>query len=398
MPTPSPLLSRCFVAFVRIVPVLFYFRLRFLHPLSPRGKLAYLGLEGLEATGRLVREAILHCSSDGGGGRSEGRPIVLRDEIYRVATSRQQAHVLQKTAEGSGDDARLSRLVEWIPSYGEYGALRLHSGCQVVHVPSYLKGLWRACQARCSSSSDADAAEDELNHRSARWVTVPSSDDGFREALLKQPYDAVVFAAGAGMFVESTEALTSPLLTTVGRLPVQLVRGQSLVMALPSSSDEVANTDLPLLRDAILCGKYVSPLPETGRVLVGATHEFKPTPWTVDTVFDELRSRTEGCLVPEVASSLWNRDRIRQVTQGVRVQSARGKHGRLPIVGRLDPPSGQILHPNAWVFTGLSSRGLLYHAWFGDVLARAILSDSEHVLRAEIADLLWWKSSSSDAS
>jgi glycine/D-amino acid oxidase-like deaminating enzyme len=358
--------------------------LRFLHPLSPRGRLAHLGLEGLDATGRLVREAVRHGEGRSAEAAATTSRIVLRDEIYRVAASERQARALRETAEG---DANLSRLAEWIPSYGAFGALRLHSGCQVLHVPSYLKGLWRACQAKCSSG-DANAREANFG-RSARWVTVRSSGEVFRGELF-EPYDAVVFAAGAGMLASEGDSAASPLLASTGRLPAQLVGGQSLVMALPDGDDAATE---PLLRDAILCGKYVSPLPEPGLVLVGATHEFQPTPWTADRVFEELRDRTAGCLwPPELASALWDRGRVRTVTRGVRVQTARGEHGRLPIVGRLDCPPDRSPHPNAWLFTGLSSRGLLYHAWYGDKLARAVLSGSEDALRAEPTDLLWWRS------
>jgi glycine/D-amino acid oxidase-like deaminating enzyme len=288
--------------------------------------------------------------------------------MYRVATSEGQARVLRDAATADGG---LSGVAEWIPEYGAHGALRLHSGCQVVHVPSYLRGLWKACRDKVSSGGEAG--------RSARWVILASTNELFETSRLQQ-HDAVVFSAGAGLFASDSH---SPALSrATSHLPVQLVRGQSLVVSLSSADAE--------LRDAVLCGKYLSPLPQAGEILVGATHEFQPTPWTAGQVLEDLRGRTSGCLAPDLAASVWERGRVRRVTQGVRVQSARGRHGRLPLVGRLDAKG---LHPNAWLFTGLSSRGLLYHAWYGDWLARAVLADSEDVATVKNGptDLLWWK-------
>lgn len=44
------------------------------------------------------------------------------------------------------------------------------------------------------------------------------------------------------------------------------------------------------------------------------------------------------------------------------------KEGYLPLVG----PAG----PHRWIFTGMGSRGLLYHAYFGEQLADQVLGDS----------------------
>jgi hypothetical protein len=60
--------------------------------------------------------------------------------------------------------------------------------------------------------------------------------------------------------------------------------------------------------NAVLCGKYVSPLPERDCVLIGATHEFKK---------DFERSY-------EFASSIWDKEgSIDDMTIGYRVQSNR---------------------------------------------------------------------------
>jgi glycine/D-amino acid oxidase-like deaminating enzyme len=83
------------------------------------------------------------------------------------------------------------------------------------------------------------------------------------------------------------------------------------------------------------------------------------------------------------------------MTQGYRVQSARGKYGRRPIIGQL--PSSMVAttddspSQSSWIFTGLSSRGLLYHGLYGQLLSLAILQRDESLLLRHCPDILWWK-------
>ena len=195
------------------------------------------------------------------------------------------------------------------------------------------------------------------------------------------------------------------------RLPVQLVRGQSIEMTLPMTTTTTAGGDEDYgscSNEAILCGKYVSPLPSdaaTGddpassssyrRYVIGATHEFKDDPLTPEEVIDELRGRTY-----DLARGLWDRGTVDGLTSGVRMQTNRGRFGRMPIVGRYrndggeesgGGPSGSIRHRNLWIFAGLSSRGLIYHGLFGSWLADAVLHDDEERLRDEFADFDWWR-------
>ena len=366
-----------------------FFEQSLLHPLTPRGTLVRDGLRGLNCSRILIEAAeralAQPAGAEGGGGTAEprdsGTRVVLRDELYRVAASERQARVLQETAA----HPTLSSMAEWIPSYGgggdgdcAYGALRLHSGCQVIHVPSYLRGLWVACTDMCSSAANATDA----HQLSLRWEDVAADVKALASKLSE--YDAVILAAGSGLF-ESDKIPAVPILSDGHSLPVQLVRGQSVEVTLPLTSGECSN-------DAVLCGKYVSPLPrgtsEGRTVLVGATHEYQRVPLTPDEVVTDLRARTEPFLPPHRSAEIWDCSTVRRVTSGVRVQSARGKFGRLPIIGRWDDVS---LHSNAWIFTGLSSRGLLYHAMYGEMLSRAVLGNAEEVLWDVYPDSMWWK-------
>lgn len=327
-----------------------------LHPLSPKGKLAYRGIEGLVSANKLVQAASKFEDN-----------AVLRHKIYRIAKDEAQAVRFQKTA------VELPELATWIePDYstigegvdkddweGQYfsseknvtGALRLSGGCKVLHMRSYLKGLWSYCESIGSGTK--------------KWITYNDIDkincNEWKERLAV--YDCVVFAAGSGLFQSS--------LLNQNDFPITLVRGQSIEMTMKNK----------IAWNAILCGKYVSPLPESGRVIIGATHEFKNEPLTPDEVKIELKERSY-----HFASGPWDDGTIDNVTSGDRVQSNRGPYGRLPIIGKLN----SSLHHNSWVFTGLSGRGILYHGIYGDLLSNLILGEtiqnSDHLEKIN-----WWR-------
>jgi glycine/D-amino acid oxidase-like deaminating enzyme len=304
--------------------------------LSPKGKLVHLGLEGLFSTNALLDAAT----------RFESKTI-LRNEIYRIALNEIQESTLKRTAEN------LSELAQWFePDELGWdqpeilGALRLHSGCKVVHMPTYLKGLWAACVSIGSGEKE--------------WVVEDCTSSGVNWEQRLAKFDTVVLCAGAGLFQNSI---------IEDQLPINLVRGQSIELTLDKTTFE----------HAMLCGKYVSPLLEQNRVLVGATHEFAEKPLSQENVKADLKQKSYP-----FASNIWDDASIDKITCGFRVQSDRGRYGRMPIIGRYDTP----IHKNAWIFTGLSSRGLLYHGVFGDMLTKMILSLDEEEL--EHPDLDWW--------
>jgi glycine/D-amino acid oxidase-like deaminating enzyme len=115
--------------------------------------------------------------------------------------------------------------------------------------------------------------------------------------------------------------------------------------------------------------------------VAGATQEFKEgESLDAEKVVAELKEKTSP-----FASSLWNDCTIDKITSGYRVQSNRNNYGRIPIIGRFDTP----IHNNAWIFTGLGSKGLLYHGVYGDMLTTMMLNlDGKEVERSY---LNWWQ-------
>eukprot|EP00568_Trieres_chinensis_P001763 CAMPEP_0183304992 /NCGR_PEP_ID=MMETSP0160_2-20130417/9881_1 /TAXON_ID=2839 ORGANISM="Odontella Sinensis, Strain Grunow 1884" /NCGR_SAMPLE_ID=MMETSP0160_2 /ASSEMBLY_ACC=CAM_ASM_000250 /LENGTH=211 /DNA_ID=CAMNT_0025468123 /DNA_START=25 /DNA_END=660 /DNA_ORIENTATION=- len=189
-------------------------------------------------------------------------------------------------------------------------------------------------------------------------------------------YDAVVLAAGSGL-------LRNGMLgeTDIAKLPVDLVRGRSVELCPPASSNGRLDAT-SLSREAVLCGKYAAPTAEAGVTLIGATHEFKED-LAAKEVATELRGRSY-----QLAPDAWDKGEVARVTSGYRVQSRRGNLGRMPILGIL---GGDDLHQNVWLFTGLSSRGLLYHGVYGDILSDAILEGNDGGMMRRCPHLNWWR-------
>lgn len=256
--------------------------------------------------------------------------------MYRIATTDQNVVDLKQTAK------LVPHLCEWIDAPIEgcgpavLGGVRLQ--CRVLHVPTYLKGLLMACQAMGT----------------VEWnQNTPIPND--------HCHDVVVLAAGAGLWKDDL------LHCDTRTYPVELVRGQAM--------DVTFQHPPSLQQHAILAGKYMTPLPDPTMVHVGATQEYGTSVMTPEQVQEELTQRTSFL-------SLWDsRPTVHRILSGIRVQTQRGHDGRLPILDK---------RPNqTYVFTGLSSRGLLYHGIYGDILTDDILGRRD--IFQDYTHLNWWR-------
>ena len=315
-----------------------------LHPFSPRGKLIHMGLEGLEVSSNLINIASQHEPD-----------CILRDKLFRIAQTDAHVEQLTKAADTYPNLAtwlNQEQISDICGTQCSLGGLELSNGCKVIHVPSYLRGLWMACQ--------------ELSAGAAQWSVEENVNDW--KARLSE-FDTVVFAAGSGLFQDGV------LCADAQDFPAEMVRGQSIEM----NANEMGGSTP---QEAVLCGKYVAPMLQKDHILIGATHEYKSEALSEAEVWDELKKRSY-----ELAPGLWDQGTVSQITSGYRVQSKRGEYGRMPIIGR----SCGDIHDNAWLFTGLSSRGLIYHGIFGDILSSMIIENSEESMLEQYPDLNWWK-------
>lgn len=422
-----------------------------LHPLSPQGKLIHWGREGLQATNHLIHQAcqaqqrqqqlggMTSESSKSSSSSSSNCSFILCDEILRLAFTPQHEQQLQATAHHLPDlctwlDALQARQslhmkpkqqpaqpqssssssfssdhpvesnnpADAPPPPVPRGALILSNGCKTIHVPSYLQSLWLACQQLCADHEEEATLSG--GRATATWVCI---QDDSREAWKQRlsQFDTVLLAAGSGLFESTTTTATprsdedSHCFLSRNNLGVQLVRGQSLILR--TSNDDNGDAQAattPWKRHAFLNGKYVSPLPQNDLVLVGATHEFLSTPLSQAHVLADLKSRTYE-MIPDLWKDMEEENgnfSLEAVTVGTRVQTPRGAHGRRPIIGKLQNHTAGgdengLLHHNTWIFTGLSSRGLIHHALYGEILAQAILENNEELIRQRDKELVRWK-------
>ena len=341
-----------------------------IHPFSPKGKLVYLGIEGLECTQSMVQAAQT---------ASNNKTIILRNGLFRVALTDAQVSQCQNTATSHPQYATWKESI--INSSNEttkgnpnniLGSLHLSNGCQVIHVPSYLAGLYKACTQLAISAAPCNKLQ--WCQDSSMEGTIVDDD----ESPLQSKYDDIIYAAGSGLFPtkKNDESLFS-------RFPIQLVRGQSIYVP----TTKTYRTQPP--QEAFLCGKYVSPLPNTNeKMLVGSTHEYKEVPNSKEQVWEELETKTKP-FAPFLDYDNISISEHENWTMGVRVVSQRGANGRLPIIGKI--PTSKT-DTNEWIFTGLSSRGLLYHGIFGKLLSQAILNDGkDDQIMSKYPELSWWK-------
>jgi len=290
--------------------------------------------------------------------RKHSPECIVRDKLYRVALSEKEVKQLQLPA------LLHPQLATWLDpkeveeqcGTSSFGGVLLSNGCRVIHVPSYLQGLWGACQ---------ELAKDRVT-----WSVENGHDASDWKARLSK-FDTVVLSAGSGLFHDSI------LNKDPKDFYVDLVRGQSIEMSLEAASA----TEYP--NEAILCGKYFAPMPGENKVLIGATHEYQSEAFDSATVMDELRNRSY-----DLSPFVWDHGSVDRITSGYRVQTRRGTKGRMPIIGKAQQCD---VHDNAYLFTGLSARGLIYHGIYGDLLSTAIVAQDDNILLKDHPDVLWWK-------
>ena len=314
-----------------------------LHPFTPRGGIVRHGEDGLRIANEMISAAASVSSS--------GKDVVLSDTIYRAAVTKDNVSQCMKIAknypelvsvDGFLDEVEFRKLTTKTSEC--LGGLAYGPGCKVVHVPTYLDELYKFIEKK---------GEGKINF-------IQKAID-FDEPLSG---GVTIYAAGAEMFKGRTEHFSD--------LPVTRVEGQSIEFS------PVGGSDIAAPKFAIICGKYAAPLPG-GKVLVGATQEWKDEPLTRDEVVNELSPGAKP-LCPDLFDG--SKYDIARITSGTRAQSSRGAYGRLPIIGNLSE--------NTFVFTALSGRGMIHHGVYGAMLARVILKCKSEV-DFDSVDFNWWR-------
>lgn len=217
----------------------------------------------------------------------------------------------------------------------------------------YLSALWKSIQILSPKSL---------------WYLNPVKDI----QSLSNSYDVVIIAAGIG------------LQYLWGNNPryqffLKYIKGQTFMYDQTTDENKIENP--------LLCGEYIIPRKIDNenkfKLTCGATREHMKI--TGEEIFEAL---TEKPIVNDafiemqnsifrLSSNVVNKE-VECHASGYRVVTERTIVGKLPIVGK-HPEL-----PNVWAFSGLGSRGILYHTLMAEYLSNAIINNNELLIPQEL--------------
>ncbi|WVZ18053.1 hypothetical protein V8G54_005375 [Vigna mungo] len=197
------------------------------------------------------------------------------------------------------------------------------------------------------------------------------------EILVKESsreYDAVIVCLGAKV---------NMLPELSGRLPLRTCRG---VIAQLELHDDMKG--YPERAPSILSDAWIA-VQGPHSLNLGSTWEWKSVNSSPNVSSDEASKALEE-LLPK-ASTIYPGIRDWVFTgarAGLRAMPPLTTLGSLPLLGCINDIIGRNHTCKYWLFGGLGSRGLLYHAWLGNLMAQAVLSFNEEVIPSELRS---WK-------
>lgn len=278
--------------------------------------------KGIDATHQLITEA----------SRSINQPVILSKGILRPAVSDEQATDFKRCGQFHDDTAwwDAKQCEEKVPHLVvKEGGLFIKTGL-TIDVPTYLEGLWQGC-ARLGT---------QFHQRS------------IVDMKELEAFDHVIFALGHKL----------KAFAPFQSVPIRPIKGQILELGWPA--------DLPPLPFSLISQGYLVMGKQQNTCIAGATfeREFKNEKPDTDVAIPLIMSKITP-FFPALAKA-----QILSCHAGIRATSPENHH--LPLVGRISEKQ--------WYITGLGSKGLLYHAWLGDLLAQAILNNDPSVFPPEV--------------
>lgn len=248
-----------------------------------------------------------------------GKQVTNPTGFLRVALLDDQEKNYRRCAEEN-------REVEWweeetclkaIPALSENKGAIYITNAQTVLSKEYLQGLWKSCELQGGEFSSLPI--DKL-------------------AQLRH-FDRVIIAAGSGI----------PEIEELIEFPLTLVKGQLLELEWP---DHIPALPFPVNSQA-----YVVMAADGRSCIAGATYErgFESPQPDIEIAKQEILPKLS--FLPHLQHT-----RIIGCRAHVRVSTK----GHLPVIKQVNP--------RMWVLTGMGSKGLLYHALFGEELAHKVLS------------------------
>ncbi|KAM7263172.1 hypothetical protein ACFE04_000855 [Oxalis oulophora] len=339
-----------------------------LHPYSPKVKLVWQGAECWKESLKLLRiaETAIQTQSD----INPKEFLVRRRGILRPATNSKTLNILTQNAQDCLHSCKIDTIdsntaQSLVPNL----AVPLNSAFympEAVNVNSrrYLEALFLACENFVKESSDG-RKEIHLRKKSICKLLDLEGD-----------YDAVIICMGA-------KAKELPELSE--RLPLRTCRGVITHLQLPDDKSEAYSDNSPsILSDAWLA------IQGTHSLYMGSTWNWNSTNSSQHVSKEEADAALHE-LLPKASKVYPNIENWACVDAkaGLRAMPPLTAHGSLPLLGCVDDFLRKSSNCKYWLFGGLGSRGLLYHAWLGKLMAKAVVDCNEGLLPSE---LTCWKS------
>ncbi|KAJ8767868.1 hypothetical protein K2173_020808 [Erythroxylum novogranatense] len=342
-----------------------------LHPYSPKGKLLWRGADCFRECLALLSIAEAAICSNGsnslaGVGDSSSdldNFLVRRRGILRPAMDMKNFNNFNDNAQNCDPSCSIETIdkdTAWklAPNISLPVNSAFHMPQAVnVHPLRYLQALFLACQNLGRQlSSTSHTQKDLCLHKKTVQNLIELEDE----------YDAVIICLGA-------KADMLPEL--YGWLPLRACRGV------------IAHLELPGDTSLESCFREHYP-DDTPSVLSDAWLAIQGTRISTDEATKALQE-----LLPKASAFYpgikdWT---FAGAKAGLRAMPPLTAHGSLPLLGCVDNFIGKDTNCRYWLFGGLGSRGLLYHALLGRLTAQAVISCNEQFLPSELTS---WKNNS----
>ncbi|KAK9078820.1 hypothetical protein SSX86_002878 [Deinandra increscens subsp. villosa] len=336
-----------------------------LHPYSPKVKPLWLAAKCWEETLRLLSIAE---TNNGVLNQSSNVFIARRKGILRPVVSLKNMSVMNDNAQNSLDSCRIRSINEdaarrLVPDISVPSNLAFYMPDAVnIHPQGYLEALYLACETLAKEMSSVGLGEKEINFHKR-------SIDHLLE--LEGEYDAVIVCLGA-------RSTFLPELS--GKLPLRTCRGIVAHLHLPDNiREEFLEHSPSILSDAWMA------IQNPRNVYLGSTWEWKSCNYSQNVSMEEASKALEE-LIPKASAVYPNITKwdFNGAKAGLRAMPPLTGNGSLPLLGQIDDLIGQTHKSKFWLFSGLGSRGLLYHAWLGRLMAQAVISCDEDVIPPEL--------------
>ncbi|KAI7728546.1 hypothetical protein M8C21_001064 [Ambrosia artemisiifolia] len=336
-----------------------------LHPYSPKVKPLWMAAKCWEETLRLIRIAETHS---GVVDQNSDVFIARRKGILRPVVSLKNMSVMNDNAQNSLASCRIQSINEdaarsLVPNISVPLDLAFFMpGAVNIHPQGYLEALYLACETLAKEMSSVGLGKKEINFHKRSIGNLLE---------LEGEYDAVIVCLGA-------RSTFLPELS--GKLPLRTCRGIIAHLRLPDNTREEFLEHSP----SILSDAWIA-IQNPRSLYLGSTWEWQSCNHSQNVSAEEASKALEE-LIPKASSvypniSKWAFDGARA---GLRAMPPLTGKGSLPLLGQIDDLIGQTHKSKFWLFSGLGSRGLLYHAWLGKLMAQAVISCNEDVIPFEL--------------